>query len=208
MSLGAIVIILDKAAVGPVKYTRFSVVGDGAYPAGGSVGLSYALATAGGDARELFDARKAGPNGNLDFEYTPMGAPVAGSLNATSGLFTTAPIPQGAQAPLPAPAHGLVSGQAIFFEMLLTANTGSPKQLPAGLTFKTPYYVLAAGLTTTAFAFSATPGGSVLVPTSAGVGILNVHAADKLLVRVPSTGVESAVADQSGSTYTLIGLST
>lgn len=208
MAFGAIVIIseLDTTNGGP-KHTRFSVVGDGAYPAGGSVGLSFALAAAAKDGRKLFDVRKAGPNGNLDFEYTPLGAQIVGTVETVGGLFTTSPIPQGALPSLPAPVHGLSSGDAIYFEEIANANAPSPPVLPAGLAAKTPYYVIASGLTTTAFKFSATSGGSALIPTTTGAGALRVRKADKLLVRVPSTGSESGVADQSGSTYTMLGIS-
>lgn len=48
MALGALVIVEELAAVGPVKHYRCSLVGDGTYAAGGSVGLLAKLRTATG----------------------------------------------------------------------------------------------------------------------------------------------------------------
>lgn len=39
MALGALTVVEQVAAFGPVKFYRCTLVGDGAYPAGGSTGL-------------------------------------------------------------------------------------------------------------------------------------------------------------------------
>lgn len=72
---------------------------------------------------------------------------VAGTLTsvASTDLFTTSV------------AHGFVAGDAVFFGSL----TGG-----AGLTVGKRYYVIAAGLTTTVFAVSATLGGASFDHTS------------------------------------------
>jgi len=64
-------------------------------------------------------------------------------------------------------AHGLTSGTAIIF-----STTGS---LPTGITAGTTYYVIATGLTTNTFQFSATPGGAAINTSSAGSGIHTVR---------------------------------
>lgn len=56
--------------------------------------------------------------------------------------------------------HGLVAGDAVLYETLTTLNTG--------LIADTVYYVIAAGLTTTAFEVSATLGGSAVTTSSTG----------------------------------------
>ncbi len=77
------------------------------------------------------------------------------AVNTTSDLITTAA------------AHGLTAGMQIYFD-------GSA--LPAPLTSitasssPTPYYVIASGLTTTAFKVSTTSGGTAVNLTSAGSG--------------------------------------
>lgn len=199
MSLGAVVILskLDSSNGGP-KFVRFSVVGDGTYPAGGSVGLSDLVAAACGDDREIFSARGDGPNGDIVLEYTPKGPrSVALTPSTSTDLFTTSD----------GSAHGLVSGDAVFFVARETANTGSPAAVPGGIADElTPYYVIATGLTTSAFKVSATVGGSAVDLADVGVGFIYFRKADKLLVRVMDTGVESAVGDQSGSTYKLFAV--
>lgn len=46
MALGAFNIVEEIAAIGPVRFLRCTVVGDGAYAAGGSTGLLAALRAA------------------------------------------------------------------------------------------------------------------------------------------------------------------
>lgn len=62
-------------------------------------------------------------------------------------------------------AHGFVEDDPVIF-------TGS--DLPAGITAGTTYYVIATGLTTTAFKISATVGGSALNFTDDGTGTMTV----------------------------------
>jgi hypothetical protein len=58
--------------------------------------------------------------------------------------------------------HGLTAGAPVVF-----ATTGA---LPTGLTAGTTYYVVAAGITSTTFSVSATPGGAAINTTGAGSG--------------------------------------
>lgn len=76
---------------------------------------------------------------------------VAVTTNLTTNLITTV-----------AP-HGLVAGDVVQFTALTTA---------APLVINTPYYVIASGLTTTAFKVSATPGGTEVDLTQTGTGTL------------------------------------
>lgn len=59
--------------------------------------------------------------------------------------------------------HGLLAGQPVIF-----SNVGGA--LPTGITSGTVYYVLATGLTTGVFTFSATPGGAAVEASVAGSG--------------------------------------
>jgi microcystin-dependent protein len=59
--------------------------------------------------------------------------------------------------------HGLVAGNVISFE---TTNT-----LPTGISVGTNYYVISAGLTTNAFEFSTSVGGSAVVTTGSQSGV-------------------------------------
>jgi hypothetical protein len=81
---------------------------------------------------------------------------VAATLTASTNLITRTD----------AGTHGLVAGDAVFFSAV-TAG---------GVTANAIYYVLASGLTTTAFKVSATPGGTELDITSDGTGTLNKQA--------------------------------
>lgn len=60
-------------------------------------------------------------------------------------------------------AHGLIAGDRI--------RVSSAGTLPAGLSAATNYFVIASGLTTTAFKVSATSGGSAVDITDTGTGI-------------------------------------
>ena len=71
--------------------------------------------------------------------------PLAVTSVASTDLFTTA-------------THGFVAGDGVIFSPLTTGG--------AGLVAGKRYYVIAAGLTTTVFAVSATPGGSSFDHTS------------------------------------------
>lgn len=79
------------------------------------------------------------------------------------------------------PSHGLAAGQPIVF-----SNEGGA--LPTGLTAGTVYYVLSAGLTSSAFQVSSTVGGSAVVTTAAG------------------TGTQTASAPPAGMTDLFLGL--
>lgn len=59
--------------------------------------------------------------------------------------------------------HGLTAGRMIVF-----STTGA---LPTGVTAGTPYYVIATGLTTSAFQFSATVGGSAINTSGTQSGV-------------------------------------
>ncbi len=66
--------------------------------------------------------------------------------------------------------HGFAAGDVVRFT---TTNT-----LPAGLAVNTSYYVIASGLTTTAFKVSATLGGSAVDITDTGTGTHTVQRYD------------------------------
>jgi hypothetical protein len=78
--------------------------------------------------------------------------------------------------------HGLIAGNIVTF-----GTTGS---LPTGLTALTPYYVIAAGLTTNTFEVSATPGGSAINTSSAGSGTQNAAG-----VITAATGVNNNIVE-------------
>lgn len=78
--------------------------------------------------------------------------PVLGTTDDTSDLVT-------------APAHGLVADQRVF----VLASPGAP--LPTGLAENIAYFVLAAGLTASAFALSLTSGGAAIDMTTRGAGL-------------------------------------
>jgi len=46
MALGTLTVVESVAGVGPIRVDRVTIVGDGAYPAGGSTGLLAKLRTA------------------------------------------------------------------------------------------------------------------------------------------------------------------
>jgi len=76
-----------------------------------------------------------------DYVFTDTVVGTGATANASTNLVTTPS------------AHGLVAGDRVYFTTL-TAGTG--------LSRNTTYYVIAAGLTTTAFAVSTTSGGSAV----------------------------------------------
>ena len=63
-------------------------------------------------------------------------------------------------------AHGLIAGSIVK-----VATTGA---LPTGLAINTVYYVLATGLTTSAFSVSATAGGTAVVTSGTQSGVQSV----------------------------------
>ncbi len=189
MSLGALTIVEEVLFPnGPVWMSRVTLVGAGAYPAGGSLGLNIAYKNAVNQNRKVFKVEGAGNNGDVHFEYVSAGPLIDVAVVASTDVFTA-----GA-------AHNLSSGDAVEFELDDDGDVQNGLQSP--ITENTLFYVIASGLTSTAFKVSATSGGATIAVLKSGS--LKVKKSDKLLVRVGSTGVESAVADQSGSTYGLI----
>ena len=211
-TVGTLKLVEDAYAPGgPIKFTRVTMVGDAAYSAGGSLGFEDAMRVLIGENRRVFDVRGQAGNGDLGFEYTPKGNRLLVSGVAATDVFTTA-TPQPAvslAAPVPV-VHGFVSGDPVKF---IPDNVGdtdlpTPPVLPGGLDPTLVYYVIAAGLTTTAFKVSATQGGATIDFTAAlGQGTMTVQKQDTLFVRVPSTGVENATANLSASTFNLIATS-
>lgn len=68
MALGAMVSISAAAAQGPIFFDTVSVVGDGAYPTGGSTGLQAKLQALRGDGRVIIEAAAVVGSGNV-IEY-------------------------------------------------------------------------------------------------------------------------------------------
>ncbi len=65
MALGAMVSNNAAAAQGPIFYDTVTVVGDGAYPTGGSAGLQAKLQTLRGDGRVIITVSVADASGNV-----------------------------------------------------------------------------------------------------------------------------------------------
>ena len=198
MGLGALTIQEDKASVGPLKVTRFTVVGDGSYPTGGSVGLEAALrAACAGERRHIVAVMPLGNNGDSHLEHLPRGAEMAATAAAATDLVSTGAV-----------LHGLSAGDAVRFFKKSSGDADQPDPaLPGGITEDTAYFVIAGGLTTTAFKVSATSGGAAIDLTSAGTNFV-IQKEDKLVVRVMSTAAEVAGAvNLSGNTYTALALS-
>ncbi len=172
----------EVAAVGPFKLARVAIVGDPAYHADGSLGVAAALDAATGQQRTILGAWPCGSNGDSNMEYSPRGVKKACTVTPASDLFACA-------------AHGFAAADPVQFY----ADAGAT--LPAGIVEGTQYYVIASGLAAGAFKVSAAYGGSTIDVTAAGYGTFTVRKSDLLLKRVMSTGVESAVADQSSLTY-------
>lgn len=198
MGLGVLTILEDKASVGPLKVTRFTVVGDASYPTGGSVGLEAALrAAASNERRHLVAVLPLGNNGDSHVEHTPRGPELAATAAAATDLVSTGAV-----------LHGLSAGDAVRFYKKSTGDADAPDPaLPAGVVEDTAYFVIAGGLTTTAFKVSATSGGAAIDLTTNGTSFI-VQKEDKLVVRVMSTAAEVANATNlSGNTYTGLALS-
>ncbi len=194
-SIGALTVVDDQAGVGPLKVTRVKFVGDSAYAAGGSLGFRAALRAAfNGEKREILSVSPAGPNGDSHLEYTTCGKELPATVVASTDLFTAA-------------GSGFSANDPVQFYADDVGNDNLPApKLPAGIVAGTTYYVIASGLTATAFKVSATLGGAAVDVTDAG-GQFQVQKQDLMLVRVMSTGTESATADQSGTTYGAVAIS-
>jgi hypothetical protein len=203
--LGAITILSDTAAAfGTPKLTRIKVVGDGAYVAGGSVGFADLFNTAVGETREILSMIGDGQEGDVHLEYTPRGPSVVATAVAATDLITTV-TPQPLNAAAVPVAHGFAAGDPVEFRAVKNGtNANLPDgKLPSPLAEVTVYYVIASGLTTTAFKVSATSGGSAIDLTDAGAGRWTVRKSDRLFTRDMAAGTEDTTADQSGRTYTL-----
>lgn len=68
-----------------------------------------------------------------------------------------------------APVNGMVAGESVYFQGSMASVTG--------LTAGTIYYVIAAGLTSSAFSVSATVGGAAIVPAGSGTATPKVSPA-------------------------------
>jgi hypothetical protein len=190
MSLGALTIIEETSAGnGGPRYSRCTLVGDGAYPAGGSLGLGIKFRQTTKQAgRKILDVKAVGNNGDAHLEYISPGPALDATVDAATDLFTASS------------AHGFSAGDAVEFEFQDHGIVLDAMQPP--IAANTLFYVIASGLTATAFKVSATSGGASI--DVAKSGSLKVRKSDKLLVRVGSTGIESGVANQSGTTYGLL----
>ena len=209
MSLGTISVLSDNAAVGPVKFTRIAVVGDNAYPTGGTPNFQNLLENQVGDSRTIIaiESLDFPSNGQVSpssvaLEYSPPGSPILVQVNA-AGLFTDYALKDPRTGITPAtPLHGFSAGDAVLLVPSNEQKANYPdSKLPTGFSAETVYYVIASGLTTSAFKLAATSGGAAIVPTDLGAGLYEVQKADKLLVRTLATGAENAVGDLSGVTF-------
>ncbi len=94
--------------------------------------------------------------------------------------------------------HFFVAGQPIIF-----SNSGGG--LPTGITAATTYYVIATGLTSSTFQFSATLGGSAVNTSSTGTGTHTCVPALVTSARLFGVGISSGtfLLSGSGTTWTL-----
>jgi hypothetical protein len=194
-TVGAVTVLDDVASVGPVKHTRLKVVGDANYitAAGGSLGLADAINKAVGENRTYVAINPTGPNADRRPDYTPKGKELACSVTPATPLFSTGSIP-----------HGLASGTPVKFLTDDVGNDNNPQpKLPTGLVAGTVYYVIATGLTTTAFEVSATIGGSSIAALTDAGGQFEVQAQDQLEIWDVDGNAEFGSGDDSGNTYTL-----
>jgi hypothetical protein len=205
MSLGALTLVEETVAGnGGPKFSRITLVGDGAYPAGGSLGFGIAFRAATKQRRKILQVANDGAgNGNTDLEYVHPGPALLTQVDPTTGLFTTYSLTSTLSTPIVATpvAHNLSAGFAVELNVQSDWEQFQDGLLPNALAKDTLYYVIASGLTSTAFELSLTSGGSAI--TIAKPGALLSYLSDKLFVRVPSTGSESGVSNQSGTTYGL-----
>lgn len=113
----------------------------------------------------------------------PITVSVGPSLSSTANNIATSQSPAGtsgsaaatftASSASIAATNSFVAGQPVsFVNVGGTANAGSGGTvgLPAGLTAGQTYFVIATGLSGSAFEVSATPGGTAITPTTAGTG--------------------------------------
>lgn len=122
-----------------------------------SAGGPYTVAWLG-----VWDASTAG---NFLFRVPLVGTNQEVTVAAATDLFASGSV------------HGLTTDDRVAFEN--TSELGPA--LPAGITAGTIYFVLAAGLTTTAFAVSTTSGGSALNVTADGGCIVRKIGVQSLL---------------------------
>lgn len=107
--------------------------------------------------------------------------------NGTPQTSSTVTVTSASPAVVTWNSHGLVAGDPVIF-------TNSGGALPTGITADYIYYVIASGLTTNTFQFSATVGGSAVNTSSTGTG---THTASS-----PKTGgivIRKTVVDELGA---------
>lgn len=160
---------------------QLSGVNSTAYTAYGSAGTAspsavpfFTTASGSASATVTLQAHGLSSGGTIVFPMsTTLQSSVVTITNASPGVVTWF-----------TGVHGMVGGETIVF-----STTGA---LPTGLTAGTTYYVLAAGITTTTFRVSATPGGTAINTSSAGSGI---HTGVVGSVTVEGTYTVSSVTD-------------
>lgn len=150
------------------------------------------------------------PNTNLGSPFTILNVYTDGSSNFSVDTDLTAlPVGQstssavtitnGTPSTVNWTAHGLTAGTPFLFY----ASAGATLQ--TGMSVFTLYYVLAAGLTTNAFEFATSPGGTAIATTGSLTGTLSAVANPLVMVQHPAprltvrgcTGVQS-LTDQNG----------
>ena len=70
-AIGTLANLDAQAAVGPVFYDKITMVGDAAYPTGGTLGLMAKLRTLRGDSREIRNLSGYGSAAGYSLRYTP-----------------------------------------------------------------------------------------------------------------------------------------
>jgi hypothetical protein len=128
--------------------------------------------------------------------YTSGDGPVINS-NSVGQLTVdgTATTPVASPGVVNASGHGFSAGDSVSF------TTGGT--LPTGITAGTPYYVIAAGLSTNEFRIAATVGGSAINFTGTAAGTHNVHrnlpgAANSVVALIIAPGPAFSVASATG----------
>jgi hypothetical protein len=162
-----------EVTIGQGGYARIAVTNNttnfpvptAANPTTTSLAVSFSFPTATADWSSganivgfgLYTAASGGTFVGSAYALTAIGI---ADVSTTTGLFTFSAV------------HGRTTNDAVgMFE-----SAGSNASLPTGFgPYNTnKYYVIATGLTTTAYELSATQGGSAIVPTTTGVGALFV----------------------------------
>lgn len=154
--VGALTSVLTPTEVAGGTYARQAVTFAAAgTPAAGQSGNTGALsipipASTTVEGLGLYDALSAG-NLLAILPYGSAGQVVSGfsTVDATTDLFLSK-------------GHGLTTNDRVFF------STVNGEAIPTGVVAYTLYYVIATGLTTDAFAVSATSGGAALNVTVSG----------------------------------------